>query len=171
MSLAAMRPLKLVGIAAAMILIMACHRGVDQETFAPVYRAAQDMQGATAVGVTLIRYRELLGTFASQVAQARDHVRSDRERLMVDQYAVALACYLDAAALWDAKNEHAMKEGFLYLDFLPNSDTLIKKYGLRVQPSPYRPELQVLHAEDAIHDIWRRAGQALAMANTAYTGK
>lgn len=162
---------KLFGAVLPLLLLTACAPGVDQEAFAPVYRAAQDIQGATSVGVSLIRYRELLGTYASQVAQAKDHVHTDRERLMVEQYAFALQCYRDAATVWAAKIEHGMPSGWIYPDKVPESDALITKYHLNLQPSPYRPELQMFHTEDAMQEIWRRAGQALALANTAYIGK
>jgi len=145
--------------------------GIDRAKLAGVYKASQDLKGATDVGVTLVRYRDLLGTFASQVAQARDVVSNDRERLMVDQYAFAAECYQDAAKVWAAKIEHEIDGRWIYLDKLADGPLFVKKYNLQVQHSPYVTDEQIIYPEAAIQEIWHRADQGLALANTAYTGK
>lgn len=159
--------------AIALLLLSGCARGIDREKFVGVYRAGQDLQGATSVGVTLVHYRELLASFASQVAQANDAARTERERLMVGQYAFALDCYRDAGEVWTTKIEHSspLMEGLLYVETIPNGPALIQKYSLSLHPSPFRPDLAAVNGDEAMQEMWRKGRQGLAIANTAYTGK
>ena len=149
-------------------MLTGCTRGIDQQKFAGVYKAGQDIKGATSVGLTLVRYRELLGTFASQVAQAKDAAKSEHEQLMVSQYENALSNYSDAAKVWGAKVEHGAT---LLIQEFPEGPELATKYNLTMHPAELRPEVKMLYADEAMQEIWQRAGQHLAMANTMYTGK
>lgn len=117
------------------------------------------MKGATNVGVTLIRYRELLGTLASEVAIAADGAKRDNEKEMVGMYAAALMNYKDVATVWAAKIQHGSESLPAYL---PEVDEIATKYRLPKEPN--------LSADNAIQSIWSEAGKNIDTANALYNG-
>lgn len=148
----------------------ACARGIDQAQFEGVYRAGQGMKGATVVGVTLIKYRELLQSFASEVAMAQDKAKTDREKAMVGSYTEALANYRDAATLWASKIER----GSDTIDeaVLPGGAGFTAKYTVQTAtPVPEHPEYRTVSADAAMQAVWWKAGQNIDLANAQYTGK
>lgn len=158
-----MNPNGAIVVAVLLLFLSACSRGIDQAKFAAVYRAGQDMKSATEVGSTLARYRELLQAFASQVAQAKDAARNDREQAMVGQFDAALTAYRDAADAWTIKIDRPT---------IPDDSPLIAKYALPSEaPIASAPTYRVVSAEAALQTIWSKATAAINIANAIYTGK
>lgn len=85
----------------AVIALAGC--GINQKEFEPLYRAGKEITGATEVGVTLPRYRELLQALATEVDIAEDKATSGAEKSLVSSYKQALVAFRDAETMWKAK--------------------------------------------------------------------
>jgi hypothetical protein len=73
---------------------------VDKQKFEPVFRAATAVTSATSVGVSYLKFMELLQNVATEVNVGRTKVGNDRERLMIEKYSGALGLYQQTAELW-----------------------------------------------------------------------
>ena len=83
---------------------VACSAGiVDKARHENLYRAAKNMEGAISVGVNLLRYRELLQQFATEMSIAKDKASNQAERDMVAAFDNAFLAYRDAGTLWEKK--------------------------------------------------------------------
>src|SRR5688572_29723901 len=70
------------------------------ERFGPLHRAARSIDGAIAVGVSYVRFGELLQVFATELLLATDRAANDADRALVAAYSEALDAYKDSAAVW-----------------------------------------------------------------------
>ena len=75
-------------------------RSIDRSRFENLYRAGKQIEGGLGVGISLIRYRELLQELATEVSIASDLARWESEREMVAAFAAALATFKYAETTW-----------------------------------------------------------------------
>src|SRR5437899_1546600 len=83
-------------IISVMVSALSCTKPeivVDKQKFEPVYRAGMAVDAATNVGVTYVRFMELVQNYATEVNLAKTKISNDRERLMLEKYEGALAEY------------------------------------------------------------------------------
>lgn len=85
------------------IVVLTGCSGLDREKFALVNRAGQAVKSSTDVGVSLIKYRELVQAFATELELAQGKATNDKERALASEYASSLSTYRDALAVLDAK--------------------------------------------------------------------
>jgi hypothetical protein len=166
--------MKIRTVASAFVLLVAllnssgCGRGINQAKFEGVYRAGQGMKSATDVGVTIVKYRELLQVFASEVAMAEAKPANAREKAMVANFTEALVNYRDAATLWAAKID--TRNAAIPTTTIPEGPGIVDKYGLVTDLGDH-PDYRTFSPEAGMQIVWVRAAQNIALANAAYTGK
>jgi hypothetical protein len=147
------------------IVLIGCAGKVDQEKFDPLYRAGKAIEGATSVGVNLIRYRELLGTLAAEVSVGQDKAGSHAERDMVKAYAEALAAYKDAEIVWTQKIEQRQRP---LPASSPELERIVGSYAIQGQREE---KVFLFDPEDGMQTIWRDAGVKLHHATSLYKGE
>lgn len=76
----------------------------------PVYRSAKTIQSSIEVGVTYLKYGELLQAFATELSMASDKISTDEERRIGTLFAGVLQVYRDAGSLWKNQIENAQYE-------------------------------------------------------------
>ena len=102
-------------LALAFVTSFACKTGPSQEEqrverFRSLYRSARSVEGAIAVGVSYVKFGEILQVFATELLIAKDAAKDDSDRALVAAYAEVLDVYKDSAAIWKQANESAGEE-------------------------------------------------------------
>jgi hypothetical protein len=159
-----------VAAAVVSLLLSSCswkQEAIDQQKFDGVYRAGKGMEGATGVGVNVIRYRELLQAFATEVSIANDRAHSAREREMVGQYAGALQAYQDAGFLWGKKLDGAKR---LSMSSDPEVRRIVLNDAYNINGTGSGESFS-FEIDDAVQVLWRSARIRLSEANRIYTGE
>jgi hypothetical protein len=160
---------RLVSVLVSVLFCVGCGGSakIDQMKFDGVYRAGKAMEGATGVGVNLLKYRELVQAFASEVSIANDRAQTGSEREMVAQYAKALKAYKDAGDLWTRKlqggAELTVGSDPELLRIARDEDYSIDGTG---SGSGFRFKL-----DDAVQSLWRTGRGRLTEATRLYTGQ
>jgi hypothetical protein len=72
-------------------------------TFEQVYRAGKVIEGATATGVTYVKYGELLQGLSTELSIAKDQPLNEADKKLVALYDGALVHYRVAGTLWTLK--------------------------------------------------------------------
>src|SRR6185503_16346089 len=76
---------------------------VTVATFSALYRAGKTVQGATASGVTYVKFGELLQGFSTEMQIAKDHPLNDTDTSLLALYEKAFGQYQFSALLWKRK--------------------------------------------------------------------
>jgi len=158
-----MRKKSIAPIFAALLVCSHCAPRVDKQKFEPLYRAGKNIEGAVAVGVNLLKYRELLQGFATEVSIANDKVANDAERALLKNYEEALVAYKDAGAVWEKR----LKGDTLSPADDPELVRIADAYPISGRGSG---RAFTFSGEAAVQTIWVRAGARLKAANDLYTG-
>lgn len=144
--------------AALFIVVMAgCTPKVDQQKFEPLYRAGKVISGAATVGVTKLKFGEMLGQFATEVSIAKDKATNQPEMNLVRTYTDALAVYQDSATVWDAKFNPSQRSDDSEIQRIAATYGL--PGGVIGDPIDYDRALQVL---------WTQAALKLRVADGIY---
>jgi hypothetical protein len=156
-------------VAACGLVLVGCSSSgkIDQMKFDGVYRSGKAMEGATGVGVNLLRYRELVQSFASEVSIANDRAQTSTEREMVAQYAKALKAYRDAETLWTMK-----LKGPAEVTIGSDSDLrrIVFDDDYRIDGSGAGSGFR-FKLEEAVQALWSTARGRLNEATRLYTGQ
>ena len=153
-----------VAAGAAMCATNGCSSRIDQARFEGVYRAGKALAGATDVGVVLLRYRELLATFASEVSIASDKANSKSEREMVRLYLDALRAYKDVETLWAAQFAPG-QSGTVGATDGPEFKRMLDDYQITNEGTVDNPRLNL---KAAMQVVWVTARAKLDGANRIY---
>jgi hypothetical protein len=148
----------------------------------PVYRAGKTIQSSTGVGVTLIKYGELVQAFAAELNIAGDKLSTDDERAVAALFKSALLAYHDAGAIWQRSVENARFEetfpgGILYTLQKPPPDSEIKRivdtYNLPVLDAKvrYLGTLYQFMPKSSVQMIWAAASAKLDEAVRGYASR
>jgi hypothetical protein len=151
----------------ACLLVVSCSRRVDQHKFESVYRAGKAIEGSLAVGVTYMKFTELVQSFATEVSVAKDKAANPAERQLVELYGEALTGCTDSLTVWKLKIENPRDTR---IDVSDNADVrgIIDTYAIQDgDPHAYSN----LEPSGAMHLIWARVGAKLAAANRLYNGE
>ena len=109
---------------AFLALLAACRQSPAPATLTPqiepgkfdaLYRSMKSIEASTTIGVTYLKFGELLQTAATEVSIARDRAKSDVEKGIVEKFFNVLSEYQDSGIVWRAKNEST---GHLTTDIL-----------------------------------------------------
>ncbi len=149
----------------ATIALAGCSSKVDQSKFENLYRAGKNVEGALDVGVNLLRYRELVQSFSTEVSIANDRAGGSSERELVKTYNTALAAFKDAETLWGKKLN--AQDGTLTC-----TDAEVRRvagdYPISGTGSGSGFTFKI---DDAVQTIWRQARGNLSQATTLYRGE
>ncbi len=153
---------------------------ITQATFEPVYRSSKAIQGAIGPGVTYVKFGELLQTFSTEIAIARDHQLSGPDKKLLALYEDALSAYKFSAALWKLKlDSHdevwkgEIPVGFESKEVSPEIARGLIKYGLVPENRMIEStgaKYQALPAE-SVQFVWLKADDILKQATEMYYGR
>jgi hypothetical protein len=87
---------------------------VDPDTFNVLYRVSKEIEGAQETGLTRGDFAKLLQRFATELSIAKDRVKTDSEKQVLQLYSEALSIWKDSDSLWayeaslpqEVKKEH-----------------------------------------------------------------
>ena len=133
---------------------------IDQTKFEALYRSAKSLQGGMTVGVSYMKFGELLRGLATEISIAKDKATSSNEKELVGLYAEAFKTYQDSYTLWNRKKDHP---DYYWNDGETNS--LVKKYNIPIKSRGFGG---VFLAPEALKIIWDVAGKQLDKANKLY---
>jgi hypothetical protein len=136
---------------------------VTTATFDAVYRAAKSVQGATASGVTYVKYGELLQTFSTELEIAKDHELNTSDKKLLQLFQEAYVAFHDSHTVWAAKVEHG---AVLSGEETPVTKGIMQGYGI----TPYASTGN-WNADLAMQMIWITANSRLESATAFYYGK
>jgi hypothetical protein len=158
---------KMVFVLCAGLLSLQCSSSkiekIDQQKFESVYRSGKGIESAVGVGVNLLKYRELVQSFATEVSIASDRAATDKEKELVGAYAGALLAYKDAGAIWGKK----LNTSWLRPADDPEVMRIYQAYPISGdgKGSDFRFTI-----DSAMQTIWQSAGALVAHANDLYNG-
>jgi len=132
-----------------------------------VYRAAKAMEGSVGVGVTLLRYRELVQALATEVSIANDRAATTLEREMVGHYAAALKAYKDAGTVWEVKLQGADK---VTISVNPELKRIARDKDYTISGTGTGDSF-TFPLDDAVQSLWQTARRHLAEGHRLYTGE
>jgi len=78
---------------------------ITTTTFEPVYRAAKTVQGATASGVTYVKFGELLQGLSTEIGIAKDKSLTSNDKLLLEVYEHVNEEYQKSQSFWKLKIE------------------------------------------------------------------
>lgn len=84
-------------------MLAACGNPTEKAALARLDEAHKALQAAVQVGVTYVRFGELLQALAAEVLVAADKVTSEQGRERLTGYARAIEIYKDSMTLWRAR--------------------------------------------------------------------
>lgn len=154
---------------------------VTQRNFEPVYRSAKGIQGATASGVTYLKFVELMQGLATEIGIAKDHTLNEADKKLLALYEEAFSHYQLSAALWKMKIEanDTMWRGEIPFDFAggkgADSDA-VKAIGLYHLPiadrtTEYTGKKYRTIPGDSVQRAWAAADAVLKKATDLYYGR
>lgn len=156
----------------------AAEPGVTTATFEPVYRAANTMRGATASGVTLVKFDELMQGLSTEIGIAKDHRLNDADKTLLSLYERAFGHYQVSGTLWRLKistsDELWKGEIPIYFGSTPDDEAMLgvaATYDLpvadrKLSSGPYKSI-----PADSPQRVWRYAAATLDEATAIYLGK
>jgi hypothetical protein len=149
----------------AVLMTWGCSSGVDHAGFDTLNRAALTVREQVGVGVNLVQYRTLIGSYSTELALAAEKAANQPEHQFVALHGQALRAYRDALTVWEAKIEagtETLGSGRKDLAAFPDQYAL---EGTR------RSNVFVFDAETAIHKMWGVAAAKLSAADAIYRGE
>jgi len=84
-------------------LVAGCSDKIDQTKFDALNRAARAVRESTAIGVNLLKFREIVSTYATEVSLATDKASSPNEREFLRFHTEALEAYRASLETWGQK--------------------------------------------------------------------
>ena len=156
-------------------LIIGCTPKIDQKKFENLHHAAKAIQAATAVGVTNLKFVELLQGLATEISVAKDIAKSDLEKELLKGYSDILVTYHESATVWN----HKIKS--LRYNWIPSGQIFVEeelrpiifKYTLRTEQHimKYSKQKYDIISEDSIQVIWGKANDQIEKITKLYLGQ
>jgi hypothetical protein len=132
----------------------------DRRTFQGVERASQAIQSAVDGKAALLRYRELLRTYAAELSVTAPRVTSSRGRAALADYQAALKNLNDLELVWEDKD--TQKREMLPIREDP-AGRIAREYDLPVNTN----EPPSIYVDEAMAAIWAAALKHLRAASLA----
>lgn len=154
-------------IAGMMVLaLVGCSSKIDQQKFDALNRAGRTVKENTAVGVTLMKFRDVMSAYATEVSLAQDRATGSLEKRFVVVHGEALKAYRDSLVVWNSKLEHHGADG---LAAYPGSDLrrIVDDHGLE---GAFSGDNFMFDADPAIQKIWIDGRIKLDIADALYRG-
>jgi hypothetical protein len=147
------------------------NEALRSERFGPLHRAARSIDGAIAVGVTYVRFGELLQVFATELLLATDRAKDDADRALISAYSEVLDAYKDSAAVWKQANESSSQDWMKGRTFVTEPlQTIAQKYKLAVKQERIGTTEHTYSSldPDAMQKIWLVAEERSKKARDIY---
>lgn len=161
-------------LSAALVTSIACGAVVpahlDQQRFDGVHRAARAVRENVNTGVTLLTFRELTGTYATEVSLANDKASSVIEKQFLTLHSAALGAYRDSLTVWNEKLTQNNGPR-IYANISQTSrglERLADDYPIEVKRDG---TLVSFEADPAMQTMWSRASAKLDAADAIYRGQ
>lgn len=155
---------------AVVALLVGCAAGGRTPVALETYRAFKAISGATAVGVSKVRYDELLQNAATEILILSDLASSAADSAILQHYSQALDNYKDAATLWaeqiSTSQDEWMPEGRIFLTGAISP--LVAKYQLETASHTVprtNSQFQTVPSS-SIQTVWLQAGREQASADS-----
>jgi hypothetical protein len=109
---------------------------VDATKFDSLYRSLKAIEGATTVGVNLMKFRDLIQDAATEVLITKDKALNASELKVHAQFVEGLAAYQYSAQLWQLKNQASEEQWKGEIPVLfegvddPTMEAMVVKYSL-----------------------------------------
>ncbi len=134
---------------------------VDRERYKEIYEAAKAVDGAIENKKTYSEFTTLFQKFSAEISAAKDSVKSDGEKKLLNAYSELFETYQDGFLLWEYRVRSSIygwiPEGRIYLE--PGIKYIAEKYNLQKQSHVL--EFTNHHWEsvsaDSIQVIWEKA--------------
>jgi hypothetical protein len=150
-------------------------RSINQQSFEGIYRATKAIDGAIAVGVSYIKFQELLQSLATEILIANDKVKSQQERDLLGMYSEVLSMYRDSAILLKYAIKHSGETDYYGRTFVVSElSPIVVKYNLvtsRGVGVGREDSTTVISINDSIKVVWGTAHDQLETANALFLGK
>jgi hypothetical protein len=137
---------------------------LDQQKFERVHRASRDVRENLSSGVTLIKFRELVGAYGTEVSLATDQAKATVEQDFVKRHQYALTVYRDSLTLWNKTLANQSKT--IQIDSEPELTKIADRYGV----GSGNVTAHFLDVEEARQKLWSRASAVLTFADEEYRG-
>jgi hypothetical protein len=127
----------------------------------PTYHAFKAIAGATAMGVTRVRYSELLQNASTELLILSDFAKGTPDTLTATKYAAALTKYKAAQTLWDSQIENAkydwIPRGQIFLE--GEGPEIAAQYSLTTteRKMPYTGSVYQTVPSTSIQQLWELA--------------
>ena len=160
---------------------------INTTKFEGVYRAAKSIDGATAAGVTYVRFGELVQGLSTELSILADHGPfTEREQALRTLFSDALKHYEISATFWKMKIDASdpLWKGEIPIQFEEPgqaADTrvadLARAYGIPVAdrftspPMGVSPKRYKAVPSDAMQYVWAKASATVSAAAALYTAK
>lgn len=151
---------------------------VTTATFDPVYRAGKAIEGATAAGVSYVKFGELMQGFSTEIGIAKDHRLNEADRRLLAVYEKAFEHYQASAVLWKFK----LDAGDAFKGEIPVEidgkqliplETLTGTYKLTVEARTmsYTGKRYKAVPGDSAQRVWQTASATLQEATEIFYGR
>lgn len=132
------------------------------------YRALKQLEGATSVGVSKLKYDELLQNAAGELLILTELAQGSQDTVVLRHYLSALEVYKDAGTLWGEQVSGAqynwIPAGKIYLE--PEGERIAKSYHLAVDTVKVPGITFSAVSKNAIPELWQRAGKNLSAGDS-----
>lgn len=116
----------------SLVLAVGCTKAAEPNISEASYRAFKRLSGATAVGVTKLKYDELLQEASAELLILADLAPGSADTAALERYVAALEKYKDAGVLWAEQIDGAqydwIPKGRIYLE--PEAAAIAERYNL-----------------------------------------
>lgn len=160
-------------LVAITLLVAGCsqYSRLNQQKFESVHRAARLMRENVTGGVTIVKFRELVGAYATEVSLAADKAHTETERTFVGFHEAALKSYRDSLQVWTVKLNQGGGD-------LVTANTNANSIGLEKIADDYSivgkalvPTLFRYSADELMQAAWHRGAAKLDAADALYRGE
>jgi hypothetical protein len=147
----------------------------------PLYRSAKAIQAATGVGVSYLKYSELVQAFATEHTVANDKASTTEADRIVDLFRNALKAYQDAGALWRHQIEFGKYEdmysggvGYSIKGHTePELVRIVEEYKIPIRDGKLKYSQGAYQAipKNSMQAVWPVADKRMNAAVEAYVAK
>ena len=150
----------IVGIALAFTITSCGSKAPSQAEGA--YRAFKQIEAATDIGVSKMKYDELIQNAAGELLVLSDLAKGTSDSLPLQHYQAAIEIYKDAGMLWADEISNVRWSFVPAGKFMLNSGGMrvAQRYHFSVDTIKYfsgRPDNYKVTSKDAVSELWQRA--------------
>lgn len=152
-----------------LLLCISCAPKIDKNKFENVNRATKSIEGAIKVGVNYQKFSELVQNMSTEIAIAKDKIKTDEEKGLLERYDSILESYHESGVVWQNKIECSpydwIPTGQIYVE--GDLEPIISKYNFKTETHtvPYVGKKFKTISDNSIQMIWDNARTQTDSAN------